>query len=102
MEALIDLFWSKYGKLQAAVDKDDPQAVGALDREIDPLLEAIFQHQVTDATSIQAQFRFALDLLKEEADDKGCVYRNGHLLQTLVERYLAPQIDHAATVAAGG
>nr|CAD6413487.1 PAS domain S-box protein [Rhizobium sp. Q54] len=102
MEALIDLFWSKYGRLQAAVDQDDPSAVSALDREIDPLLQAIFRHQVADAAGIQAQFRFALDLLKEEADDKGCVHRNGHLLQTLVERYLAPQIDLAATAAAGG
>ena len=102
VEALIDLFWFKYGKLQAAVDRDDPSAVSALDGEIDPLLQAIFKHQVADAAGIQAQFRFALDLLKEEADDKGCVHRNSHLLQTLVERYLAPQIDVAASAAAGG
>lgn len=101
VEALIDLFWSKYNRLQAAVDLEDPVAVEALDQEIDPLLRAIFQHQVSDPAGIQAQFRFALDLLKVEADDSGCVHRNGHLLQMLVERYLAPQISCAAARAGG-
>jgi PAS domain-containing protein len=101
VEALIDLFWSKYNRLQAAVDLEDPVAVEALDQEIDPLLQAIFQHQVADPAGIQAQFRFALDLLKVEADDRGCVHRNGHLLQVLVERYLAPQISCAAARAGG-
>jgi PAS domain-containing protein len=102
MEALIDLFWSKYRDLRSAVDEDDPDSVLSLDRQLDPLLEAIFQHEGADPTSIQAQFQFALDLLKEEADDSGCVHRNGHLLQTLVERYLAPQLGRAATVRAAG
>ncbi|MFN7026429.1 MAG: PAS domain-containing protein [Pseudorhizobium sp.] len=102
MEALIDLFWSKYRDLQFAVEKDDPASVRLLDRELDPLLEAIFQHQVSDPIGIQAQFQFALDLLKEEADDSGCVHRNGHLLQMLVERYLAPQIGRAATARVAG
>ncbi|MCB5200989.1 PAS domain-containing protein [Neorhizobium sp. T786] len=101
MEALIELFWSKYNRLQAAVDMEDSAAVEALDQAIDPLLQAIFKHQVLDPAGIQAQFRFALDLLKEEADDRGCVHRNGHLLQMLVERYLAPQISCAAARAGG-
>jgi PAS domain S-box-containing protein len=96
VEALIDLFWSKYGRLQTAIDREDNVTIHALDQEIDPLLQAIFRHEVTDAAGIQAQFRFALELLKTEADDRGCVHRNGHLLQMLVERYLAPQIGRAA------
>lgn len=102
MEALIDLFWSKYNELRRAVDRDDPVAVRRLDGELDPLLEAIVQHQVSDPGSIQAQFRFALDLLQEEADDRGCVNRNGYLLQVLVERYLAPQIGRAASARVAG
>lgn len=96
MEALIDLFWSKYEKLKNAVDRDDNATVRALDQEIDPLLQAIVRQQVTDAAGIQAQFNFALALLKVEADDKGCVQRNSHLLQTLVDRYLAPQTERSA------
>lgn len=102
MESLIGLFWSKYNDLRRAVDRDDPAAVRALDRELDPLLQAIVQCQNSDPASIQAQFRFALDLLQEEADDRGCVNRNGHLLQMLVERYLAPQIGRAANARAAG
>lgn len=91
LEALIGLFWSKYADLQQAIESEDDDATVALDRELDPLLLAIFGSEECDAASIQSQFRFALDLLKEEADDRGCVRRNAHLLQTLVERYLAPQ-----------
>ncbi|RWX78362.1 hypothetical protein EPK99_07005 [Neorhizobium lilium] len=90
MEALIDLFWSKYADLQQAIEREDERAMGALDGELDPLLLAIFGSAAQDPASIQAQFRFALDLLNAEADDRGCVRRNAHLLQTLVERYLAP------------
>jgi PAS domain-containing protein len=90
LEALIDLFWSKYSDLQAAIEAEDEKAMTVLDQEIDPLLLAIFEGASDDPVSIQAQFRFALDLLNAEADDRGCVRRNAHLLQTLVERYLAP------------
>lgn len=91
MEALIDLFWSKYGELRRAIDSEDEAGMAILDRELDPLMLAIFGSEESDTASIQAQFRFALDLLNEEADDRSCVRRNAHLLQTLVERYLMPQ-----------
>ncbi len=90
LEALIDLFWSKYGDLRQAIEREDDHAMVGLDRELDPLLLAIFDSAAQDTASMQAQFRFALDLLNAEADDRGCVRRNAHLLQTLVERYLAP------------
>lgn len=96
MEALIDLFWSKYADLRQAVERNDTSATTALDRELDPLLLAIFSSQSKDSASIQAQFRFALDLLNEEADDRGCVRRNGHLLQMLVERYVVPETGLSA------
>ncbi len=88
MKALIDLFWSKYSDLRKAVEREDDDAVSRLDRELDPLIQAILGSQGQDPATIRSQFRFALDLLNEEADDRGCVRRNGHLLQMLVERYL--------------
>lgn len=91
MEALIDLFWSKYAELRQAVERNDPKATAMVDRELDPLILAIFSGQSKDPASIQSQFRFALDLLNEEADDRGCVRRNAHLLQMLVERYMVPE-----------
>nr|WP_250810580.1 PAS domain-containing protein [Neorhizobium tomejilense] len=96
MEALIDLFWSKYADLRRAVERNDDDATASLDRELDPLLLAVFSSQSKDPASIQAQFRFALDLLNEEADDRGCVRRNGHLLQMLVERYVVPETGLSA------
>lgn len=91
MRALIDLFWAKYSDLRQAVEKEDDDAVSRLDREIDPLVKAILGSQGRDQAAIGVQFRFALDLLNEEADDGGCVRRNGHLLQMLVERYLVTE-----------
>ncbi|WP_217540092.1 hypothetical protein, partial [Stenotrophomonas sp. GbtcB23] len=70
MQALIDLFWSKYADLRQAVEHNDTQAVTTPDRELDPILLAVFSSQGKDLASIQAQFRFALDLLNEEADDR--------------------------------
>jgi len=91
LQALIDLFWSKYADLRQAIARNDVQTTTTVDRELDPLLLAIFSNQGKDPANIQAQFRFALDLLNEEADDRGCVRRNGHLLQMLVERYVVPE-----------
>ena len=96
MQALIDLFWSKYTGLRTAIDRNDSVATALLDSELDPLLRTIFESQVADPASIHAQFRFALDLLNEEADDRGCVRRNAHLLQTLVERYISPEAGLSA------
>jgi PAS domain-containing protein len=96
LEALIDLFWSKYADLRQAVERNDDDATASLDRDLDPLLLAVFSSQSKDPASIQAQFRFALDLLNEEADDRGCVRRNGHLLQMLVERYVVPETGLSA------
>ena len=95
MQALIDLFWSKHAELLNAIDRGDTASMARLDRELDPLLKAIFESQASDPASIQAQFQFALDLLNEEADDGGCVRRNGYLLQTLVERYVSPEIQQS-------
>ena len=95
MKALVDLFWAKYADLRQAVEREDDDAVERLDRELDPLILAILSSQAQDQPTIKTQFRFALDLLNEEADDHGCVRRNGHLLQMLVERYLLT--DHPAS-----
>lgn len=100
MEALIDLFWSKYEELRQAIDREDEKMTAALDRELDPLMLAILGSAEGNAASIQLQFRFALDLLNEEADDRSCVRRNAHLLQTLVERYLGPAVATAVPDAA--
>lgn len=89
MKVLIDLFWSKYAELRKAVEQNDVARVAVLDRDLDPLLEAIISRSTDDINGINAQFQFAMDLLNEEADDCGCVQRNVGLLRTLVDRYVA-------------
>ncbi len=93
MDALIDLFWSKYSELHRAIGRQDIATITQLDAELDPLLQAIFSTQVNDTASMLSQFRFALGLLNEEADDRGCVRRNAYLMQTLVERYFAAEAN---------
>ena len=88
MKVLIDLFWSKYTDLKFAVRNNDAARIACLDREIDPLLEAITERHTGNAEEIQAQFKLAIDLLNEEAEDHGCVVRNSHLLEMLVRRYI--------------
>ncbi len=90
LDALIDLFWAKHADLRQAVEQNDVATVAALDRDLDPLMLVIFTNKVDDPKGIEAQFRFAFDLLNEQAEDRGCVRRNAHLLKTLVERHLVP------------
>ncbi|MCX8999783.1 PAS domain-containing protein [Rhizobiaceae bacterium BDR2-2] len=85
---LIELFWSKYADLKAAVETNDSERVEALDREIGNLLGTIFQTKAKSRVDINRQFRLAIDLLNEEADDLSCVHYNSRLIQGLVERYI--------------
>lgn len=89
MEVLIELFWSKYAELKAAVSSNDTTQVDAIDREIGNLLGTIFQTKAKTLADINRQFRLAIDLLNEEADDLSCVHYNSRLIQGLVERYIA-------------
>lgn len=89
MKILIDMFWKKYAELKTAIGQNDSDRITVLDRDLDPLLDAIIRRSADNPAAIHAQFRFALDLLSEEADDCSCVQRNIDLLKTLVDRYVA-------------
>lgn len=95
MEVLIELFWSKYTELKGAVDENDSARVEALDREVSNLLGSIFQAKAKSLIDINRQFRLAIDLLNEEADDLSCVHYNSRLIEGLVERYIAMSEDEA-------
>ncbi len=89
MEVLIELFWSKYAELKNAVDANDSALVETLDKDIGSLLGTIFQTKARTLADINRQFRLAIDLLNEEADDLSCVHYNSRLIEGLVERYIA-------------
>lgn len=92
LNGLIDLFWERYAQLKVAIDRNEADKITVLDRDLDPLLENITRRQTGNAEEIRAQFRFAIDLLNEEADDYGCVQRNTELLRVLVDRYVGMQL----------
>ena len=88
MEVLIELFWSKYEEIKAAMAADDTDKAGVLDREISGLLHTIFEAKASSLSDIRRQFSFAIALLDEEADDLSCVRYNSQMINALVNRYL--------------
>ncbi|MDW5313328.1 PAS domain-containing protein [Rhizobium sp. PL01] len=90
LKALIELFWFKYSQLQYAVKSGDDLLISILDREIDPVLTAIYEEKADNVTDARLQFQFVLDLLRKEADDVSSVLRQRAALQTLADRYFSP------------
>lgn len=87
LKALIDLFWFKYSQLQYAVKSGDELLISILDREIEPVLTAIYQEEASCVADARLQFQFVLDLLQREADDIASVLRQQGVLQSLADRY---------------
>ncbi|OBZ93844.1 hypothetical protein ADU59_19285 [Pararhizobium polonicum] len=93
MKALIELFWFKYSQLQYAVKSGDDLLISILDREIEPVLGAIYQETAETVAEARLQFQFILDLLSKEADDVSSVLRQREALQALADRYFSRGSD---------
>lgn len=89
LNALIELFWFKYSQLQYAVRTADEHLIGLLDRELDPILKAVYDEKAVSVEDARLQFQFLIDILRVEADDISCVLRHSQLLQSLINRYFA-------------
>ncbi|AWM25366.1 hypothetical protein N181_10435 [Sinorhizobium fredii USDA 205] len=89
MNELIELFWFKYSQLQYAVKIADDHLIGILDRELEPILRAVYAEKAASVEDARLQFQFLVDLLRAEADDIACVLRHSRLLKSLIDRYLA-------------
>ena len=92
LKELIDLFWFKYSQLQYAVKSGDDLLINILDREIEPVLDAIYREEANDSVDARLQFQFVLDLLQKEAGDVSSVLRQRDALQTLADRYFSAGI----------
>lgn len=90
MKELIELFWSKYSQIKKAVGDLDEQGIANLDREVESLLESIFEREAANAVEIQMQFLLAIELLKRESEDACCVLRHAENLYRVVERHIIP------------
>jgi PAS domain-containing protein len=89
LKALVDLFWFKYSQLQYAVQSGDKVLITILDREIEPVLSAIYEEKADTVADARLQFQFILDLLTKEADDVASVLRQRDALQGLADRYFS-------------
>lgn len=87
LKVLIDLFWFKYSQLQYAVKSGDNLLINILDREIEPVLDAIYREEANNSVDARLQFQFVLDLLQKEAQDVSSVLRQRDALQALADRY---------------
>lgn len=90
MKDLIDLFWIKYAQIKKAVGDLDEQSIAILDREVESLLDSIFEREASNAIEIQMQFLVAIELLKRESEDACCVLRHAENLHRVVERHIIP------------
>lgn len=96
LKSLIDLFWFKYSQLQYAVHSGEKVLISILEREIDPVLRAIYDEKAETVADARQQFQFILDLLTKEADDVSSVLRQRDALQGLADRYLSAGSDAVA------
>ncbi|MCV9996709.1 PAS domain-containing protein [Pararhizobium sp. YC-54] len=96
MKSLIDLFWFKYSQLQYAVHSGEKVLISILEREIDPVLRAIYDEKAETVVDARQQFQFILDLLTKEADDVSSVLRQRDALQGLADRYFSAGSDAVA------
>ena len=81
--------------MQHAVGNGNDDLSDRMDREINSLLHTVIEHKARNALEMQLQFQLAIDLMRKEADDLGCIARHISHLQALVERYILPSA-HAA------
>ncbi|WP_083338480.1 PAS domain-containing protein [Ensifer sp. LCM 4579] len=89
MKELIELFWFKYSQMQYAVKVADEHLIGILDRELDPILRAVYDRKAASVEDARLQFQFLVDMVRAEADDLTCVLRHSQLLRSLIDRYFA-------------
>lgn len=89
LKELIELFWFKYSQMQYAVKVADEHLIGILDRELDPILKAVYDRKAASVEEARLQFQFLVDVLRAEADDLTCVLRHSQLLRSLIDRYFA-------------
>lgn len=87
--ALFHAFSTKCLQIQRAIKTGDDVLVGALDRELEPLIAAILGYRAKDVLEIYMQLQFMGNLIREEADDRSSVLRNCSALSTLLHRYFS-------------
>lgn len=91
LEPLYEQVSAKNQQLQQAIVVGDDALVEALDRELDPLISAIFGHRAAGSSDMYLQFHFLTRMIREDADDRASVLRHVSVLSSLLDRYFGAQ-----------
>ncbi|MBP1851132.1 hypothetical protein [Rhizobium halophytocola] len=91
---LISLFesvGSKWQQLHDAVRNGDDHLVWQIDQEVNPLIAEVVEYRAKTSTEVHQQLAFIANLIRKDADDRGCVLRDASLMSMLLERYFGRQ-----------
>ena len=74
-------------QIEEAIRLGDDQRVTALDRHVEPLVEAILAHKAMNLLEVYMQLQFVTHLIGQDADDSASVTEHTTVLSYLLDRY---------------
>jgi hypothetical protein len=74
-------------QIEEAIRLGDDQRVTALDRHVEPLVEAILAYRAVNLLEVYMQLQFVSHLISQDADDSASVTEHTSVLSYLLDRY---------------
>ncbi|PDS78057.1 PAS domain-containing protein [Rhizobium sp. L43] len=87
MLELFRAFSLRCTQIEDAIRLGDDQRVTALDRHVEPLVEAILAHRAVNLLEVYMQLQFVTYLIGQDADDSASVTEHTTVLSFLLDRY---------------
>ncbi|RFB93281.1 diguanylate cyclase [Rhizobium leguminosarum bv. trifolii] len=87
MLELFRAFSLRCTQIEEAIRLGDDRRVTALDRHVEPLVEAILAHRAVNLLEAYMQLQFVTHLIGQDADDSASVAEHTTLLSYLLDRY---------------
>ncbi|RFB93511.1 diguanylate cyclase [Rhizobium leguminosarum bv. trifolii] len=87
MLELFRAFSLRCTQIEEAIRLGDDRRVTALDRHVEPLVEAILAHRAVNPLEAYMQLQFVTHLIGQDADDSASVAEHTTLLSYLLDRY---------------
>ncbi|WP_454849757.1 PAS domain-containing protein [Rhizobium binxianense] len=87
MLELFRAFSLRCAQIEQAIHVGDDRRVEDLDRDIEPLVEAILAYRAVNLLEVYMQLQFVGYLIGQDADDSACVTQHTAVLSYLLDRY---------------
>ncbi|MDR9803441.1 PAS domain-containing protein [Rhizobium hidalgonense] len=87
MLELFRAFSLRCTQIEEAIRLGDDRRVTALDRYVEPLVEAILAHRAVNLLEVYMQLQFVTHLIAQDADDSASVNEHTMVLSYLLDRY---------------